>query len=196
VDAFEQDPEAEFPAVYISFPSAKDPSWQERYPGTATIEIVAPAFYEHFKQWQDQPWGKRGEAYDDFKQRLTARLLDYLYEKLPQLRGKIDYCELSTPLSTDFFCEYRQGEMYGLSHDPQRFEQDWLRPRTRIPGLYLTGQDVLSCGVGGAMFAGFTTALSALGVRQGAGLLKQFGQKARQQSEADAAADSVAAPAP
>jgi phytoene dehydrogenase-like protein len=196
VDAFEQDPEAEFPAVYISFPSAKDPSWQERYPGTATIEIVAPAFYEHFKQWQDQPWGKRGEAYDDFKQRLTARLLDYLYEKLPQLRGKIDYCELSTPLSTDFFCEYRQGEMYGLSHDPQRFEQDWLRPRTRIPGLYLTGQDVLSCGVGGAMFAGFTTALSALGVRQGAGLLKQFGQAARQQSEADAAADSVAAPAP
>ena len=86
--------------------------------------------------------------------------------------------------------------MYGLSHDPQRFDQEWLRPRTRIPGLYLTGQDVLSCGVGGAMFAGFTTALSALGVRQGAGLLKQFGQAARQQSEADAAADSVAAPAP
>ena len=66
--------------------------------------------------------------------------------------------------------------MYGLTHDPKRFEQDWLRPKTRISGLYLTGQDVLSCGVGGAMFAGFTTALSALGVREGARLLKRFGK--------------------
>jgi all-trans-retinol 13,14-reductase len=174
LEAFRQDIEAEFPAVYISFPSAKDPSWQERYPGTATIEIVAPAFFEHFEQWKDQPWGKRGEEYDALKKRLTDRLLEHLYDKLPQLRGKIDYCELSTPLSTDFFCAYRRGEMYGLTHDPQRFEQDWLRPETRIPGLYLTGQDVLSCGVGGAMFAGFVAALSVLGVREGAGLLKQF----------------------
>ena len=179
LQAFREDPDAEFPAVYISFPSAKDPSWESRYPGTATIEIVAPAFFEHFEAWKDQPWGKRGEDYDTLKQRLTDRLLEYLYDKLPQLRGKIDYCELSTPLSTDFFCSYRRGEMYGLNHDPQRFEQDWLRPKTRIPGLYLTGQDVLTCGVGGAMFAGFVSALSVLGLREGAGLAQKFGQSAR-----------------
>lgn len=175
---FRKDPRAEFPAVYISFPSAKDPSWESRYPGTATIEIVAPAFFEHFEAWKDQPWGKRGEDYDVFKEELTGRLLENLYEKLPQLRDKIDYCELSTPLSTDFFCFYRRGEMYGLTHDPQRFEQDWLRPKTRIPGLYLTGQDVISCGVGGAMFAGFASAISVLGMSQGARLLKQFGAAA------------------
>lgn len=187
LQAFREDPEAEFPAVYISFPSAKDPSWESRYPGTATIEIVAPAFFEHFAAWKDQPWGKRGEDYDALKQRLTDRLLQYLYDKLPQLRGKIDYCELSTPLSTDFFCSYRRGEMYGLNHDPQRFEQDWLRPKTRIPGLYLTGQDVLTCGVGGAMFAGFASALSALGLREGAGLAQKFGQSARDISPGEAA---------
>ena len=187
LQAFREDPEAEFPAVYISFPSAKDPSWESRYPGTATIEIVAPAFFEHFEAWKDQPWGKRGEDYDTLKQRLTDRLLEYLYDKLPQLRGKIDYCELSTPLSTDFFCSYRRGEMYGLNHDPQRFEQDWLRPKTRIPGLYLTGQDVLTCGVGGAMFAGFAAALSALGLREGAGLAQKFGQSARDISPSEPA---------
>ena len=187
LQAFREDPDAEFPAVYISFPSAKDPSWESRYPGTATIEIVAPAFFEHFEAWKDQPWGKRGEDYDTLKQRLTDRLLEYLYDKLPQLRGKIDYCELSTPLSTDFFCSYRRGEMYGLNHDPQRFEQDWLRPKTRIPGLYLTGQDVLTCGVGGAMFAGFAAALSALGLREGAGLAQKFGQSARDISPSEPA---------
>ncbi len=156
LDAFEQNIEQEFPAVYISFPSAKDPSWESRYPNTATIEIVAPAFFDSFTQWQNEPWGKRGDDYEALKEALTQRLLAHLYERLPQLRGKIDYCELSTPLSTDFFCCYSKGEMYGLAHDPQRFEQDWLQPRTPIKGLYLTGQDVLSCGVGGAMFAGFT----------------------------------------
>ena len=171
--AFAANPEAPFPAVYISFPSAKDPSWESRYPNTATIEIVAPAYFELFEKWRDEPWGKRGTAYDDMKQNFTERLLEQLYEKLPQLRGKIDYCELSTPLSTDFFCFYQRGEMYGLNHDPQRFEQDWLRPKTRIGGLYLTGQDILSCGVSSAMFAGLLTATSVLGLR-GVGLLREF----------------------
>ena len=69
--------------------------------------------------------------------------------------------------------------MYGINHDPQRFDQQWLRPKTRIDGLYLTGQDVLSCGVGGAMFAGFATAVSALG-KDSLGLLKSFGAKPQQ----------------
>jgi all-trans-retinol 13,14-reductase len=171
--AFAEDHNAPFPAVYISFPSAKDPSWEQRYPNTATIEIVAPANFATFEQWKDEPWGKRGNVYDKLKQELTERLLEVMYEKLPQLRGKIDYCELSTPLSTNFFCAYKQGEMYGLNHDPQRFDQQWLRPKTKIKGLYLTGQDVMSCGVGGAMFGGFIAAVSILGLKS-AGLLRKF----------------------
>ena len=163
--AFAADPNAPFPAVYISFPSAKDPSWEKRYPGTATIEIVAPANFDAFEKWKDEPWGRRGADYDQLKSEITERLLEQLYQKLPQLRGKIDYCELSTPLSTDFFCFYKRGEMYGLHHDPQRFDQSWLKPKTSIKGLYLTGQDILSCGVGGAMFAGFLSAIKVLGLR-------------------------------
>ena len=81
-------------------------------------------------------------------------MLKTLYEKLPGLKGKVDYYELSTTLSTDYFCRYPHGEIYGLAHDPQRFEQDWLRPKTEIPGLFLAGQDVVSCGVVGAMIGG------------------------------------------
>jgi all-trans-retinol 13,14-reductase len=38
--AFAADHEAPFPALYISFPSAKDPSREQRCPNTATIEIA------------------------------------------------------------------------------------------------------------------------------------------------------------
>ncbi|WP_295803447.1 NAD(P)/FAD-dependent oxidoreductase [uncultured Microbulbifer sp.] len=182
-ERFLQDPQAEIPLVYISFPSAKDPSFNERYPGRATIELVAPAPYEWFEQWKGETWGKRGAEYEALKQQFSERLLEHLYRHFPQLRGQVDYCELSTPLSTRHFCRYRRGEIYGLDHDPSRFEQDWLRPKTRIKGLYLTGQDIMSCGVAGAMFAGVLCAQSLLGWRRGMALLRRvFGEASEQPS--------------
>lgn len=157
--------EHDIPLTYISFPSAKDPSFSERYPGRATIEIVAAAPYEWFQAWDGTPWGKRGDDYDALKEAFSQRLLEKLFEKMPHLREHLDYYELSTPLSTAYFCRYPSGEIYGLNHDPNRFEQQWLRPKTTIPGLYLTGQDVLTCGVAGAMIAGLVTAISVGGVR-------------------------------
>lgn len=157
--------ESDIPLTYISFPSAKDPSFSERYPGCATIEIVAPGPFDWYQSWADKPWGKRGEDYEAKKDAYAQRLLEKLYQKMPHLRGKVDYYELSTPLSTDYFCRYKTGEIYGLNHTPERFEQDWLKPKTRIPGLYLTGQDVMTCGVVGAMIGGLMATLAISGVR-------------------------------
>lgn len=179
IDAFAADTSRPFPVIYISFPSAKDPSFQEKHPGRATIEIVAPAPYDQFERWKDTTWGKRGEEYEALVEDLSERMLAVLYKKFPQVKGKIDYCETSTPLSTDFFCRYSRGEIYGLDHDPERFEQDWLRPKTRVKGLYLTGQDVLSCGVVGAMIAGMLTAVNVAGLTSVPLLNEMFVQKGK-----------------
>jgi len=165
--------DAELPLVYISFPSAKDPEFLNKYPGKATIEIVSFSPWEWFSEWADKPWGKRGEDYEALKEKFSQRLLAKLYQHFPQLEGKIDYYELGTPLSTEYFCAYDQGEIYGLDHDPSRFQQEWLRPKTRIDGLMLTGQDVLTCGVVGAAMGGLLTATAASGAR-GLKLVKQF----------------------
>ena len=166
VEDFLADPDnRDIPLTYISFPSAKDPSFTERYPGRATIEIVAPGPFQWYQQWADKPWGKRGEDYEAKKDAYAQRLLKKLYEKMPHLRGKVDYYELSTPLSTDYFCRYSSGEIYGLDHTPQRFEQDWLKPKTRLPGLYLTGQDIMTCGVVGAMIGGLLTTVAVSGLK-------------------------------
>ncbi len=85
-------------------------------------------------------------------------MLESLFEQLPQLRGRVAVCEISTPLTTAHFAGYDRGELYGLEHTPARFRQGFLRPATPIPGLYLTGQDIVSCGVAGAMFGGVLTA--------------------------------------
>ena len=38
-----------------------------------------------------------------------------------------------------------------------------LRPETDVPGLYLTGQDILSCGFTGALWGGLLCAQQVLG---------------------------------
>ena len=52
--------------------------------------------------------------------------------------------------------------------------QDWLGPKTNIPGLWLTGQDVLTCGVTGAMMAGLITTMSMVGTRKMGPLFKRI----------------------
>jgi all-trans-retinol 13,14-reductase len=174
LDRFLANPHGPFPVVYLSFPSAKDPDFERRHPGRSTIEIVAPAPYEIFERWAASTWGKRGDDYEALKRSFGERLLEHLYDKLPQLRGRVDYWEVSTPLSMQHFCGYGRGELYGLDHDPERLRQGWLRPRTRIPGLWLTGQDVMSCGVAGAMMGGMASATSIAGVRRMMPVMKRI----------------------
>jgi all-trans-retinol 13,14-reductase len=89
-------------------------------------------------------------------------LLNILYKHVPEVRGKVDYAELSTPLTTRDLANYPRGELYGLAHTPERFQQKWLRPKTSVKNLYLTGQDIISAGVTGALFAGVLTTSAIL----------------------------------
>lgn len=158
VREYMQDPSKPFPVTYISFPSLKDPEWENRYPGKSTIEMITLAPYEWFERWENERWKHRGEAYEAYKEQFSKRLLQVLYNQFPQLEGKIDYYELSTPLSTKHFVNYEKGEIYGLDHSPARFRMSELRPKTPIKNLYLTGQDIVTVGIGGALMSGMLTA--------------------------------------
>lgn len=158
-----QDINSEFPVVYISFPSAKDPDWSNRYPGKSTIDIITLVPYEIFENWEGTRWMKRGENYDDLKENIAQRLLEVLYKYIPQAKGKIEHYELSSPLTTQHFVNYDKGEIYGLDHTPERFRKDFLQPKTPIKNLYLTGQDVVSAGVAAALFSGVITTSAMLG---------------------------------
>ena len=156
------DGDGPMPPVFISFPSAKDPDFIRRHPGCSTIEVVTLARWDTFARWADTRWKKRPGDYEALKDKLTRRLSEVLYRYVPQLEGKIDTCELSTPVTTRHFANYACGETYGLAHNPARFGDPLLRPRTAIPGLFLTGQDVATCGVAGALVGGALCASAIL----------------------------------
>ena len=161
---FEADPEhAPLPVTYLSFASAKDPDFERRHPGRATLEVITMAQNAWFQRWADSRWKKRGDDYEALKASFSERMLDKLYTALPQLRGRVAHHELSTPLSTRTFTGHAAGEIYGLECSRSRFEARALRPRTRVPGLFLTGADALVPGVGGAVFGGLLAASAILG---------------------------------
>jgi len=154
------------PLMFISFPSTKDPEWQKRYPGKTTMAIVTLANYEWFKQWEEERCTKRGAEYDGVKNTIGDRLVAQATRLFPQIKDHIDYVSCGSPLSNNFYIGAPRGEMYGMDHSIERFSatnQLLLRPETDVPGLYLTGQDIVSCGFTGALYGGLLTASTVLG---------------------------------
>ena len=159
-----------YPVVFISFPSAKDPSWDKDHPNSATIEVITVAEFEKHKKWEDKQWKKRGDEYESFKETISQSLLESLYKQSPKTKGHVDYYELSTPLTSRDLANYKEGELYGINHTPKRFQQKWLKPQTNIKNLYLTGQDIVTAGVSAAMMSGVITSSAILKKN----LMKQF----------------------
>jgi all-trans-retinol 13,14-reductase len=97
---------------------------------------------------------RRSEDYQELKQKMKASMLEGFLREFPHLESKIAYTDMGTAVTNDYYLGTHKGAVYGLAHTPERFAADWLRPRTPIRGLYLTGQDVLTSGVMGAAMGG------------------------------------------
>ncbi|MEP6874842.1 MAG: NAD(P)/FAD-dependent oxidoreductase [Burkholderiales bacterium] len=161
--AHRSDFDAPFSWYFISFPSTKDPLWDQHYPGRATVEMYAYTDYRHFADWADTRWMKRGDDYLARKEVIKQRLLSELFRHVPAAAGYVDEVEVSTPLSYETFAKRERGGFMGIASSPQRFEQTWLRPTTPIRGLFLTGQDVATDGVIGALVGATLCASVMLG---------------------------------
>ena len=157
------EPGTRIPAAYISFPSAKDPEWTSTHGETATVQCIGFGGFDDFAPWADAPWRRRGDDYEAVKEAFKGTMLAILGGLHARVLQHIDWAEVSTPLSTAHFANYSRGEIYALEHTPDRFELNWLKPRTFLPGLWLTGQDVVTAGIGGALMSGVVTASAILG---------------------------------
>jgi all-trans-retinol 13,14-reductase len=165
-------PGGRLPSAYISFPSAKDPAWEREHPGKSTVQLIGLGRPEDFAAFDGSKWHKRPKAYEAIKESFQEEMLERLYTLHPKTKGKVAWAEVSTPLSTAHFTGHAQGEIYGLEHTPARFKQDWLRPRTPIHGLYLTGQDICTAGVCGALFSAVLTSSAIMGRNMVSRILK------------------------
>lgn len=157
--------ESDIPLLFISFPSSKDPTWNERYPGKSNCTIVTLVNWDWFESWKDERVMKRGNDYEALKMRLGEKAWEQTLRFYPQLKDKRRYFDVGTPLTNNYYIGSPKGEIYGLDHTKSRFNLETcsqLRATTPVKGLYLTGQDISTCGFAGGLYGGLLTAASIL----------------------------------
>jgi all-trans-retinol 13,14-reductase len=134
---------------YLSFPSLKNPEARSH-----TAEIIAFVDHKEFAAFADRPWLRREADYYALKDRMAQGLLDLVETRIAGFKKLVEYVEVSTPLSMEAFTSRSQGRMYGVPAVPEKFALTWLVPKTPLQNFFLSGSDVGSLGVVGALIGG------------------------------------------
>ncbi len=97
---------------------------------------------------------QRPDNWTAFKQNIEDKLMAFFTRKFPALAPLVVYRELGTPLATASFTGHDKGGFYGVETTPRRMLSEALNTKTPVPGLFLTGQDVMTPGIAGAFWGG------------------------------------------
>ncbi|XP_022360086.1 all-trans-retinol 13,14-reductase isoform X2 [Enhydra lutris kenyoni] len=145
---------AHVPIFFIASSSAKDPTWEDRFPDRSTMIVLMPTCYEWFEEWREEAKGQRSSDYETLKNSFVEASLSVVMRLFPQLEGKVDSVAGGSPLTYQFYLAAPRGACYGADHDLDRLHPHVIasmRAQTPIPNLYLTGQDIFTCGLMGAL---------------------------------------------
>jgi all-trans-retinol 13,14-reductase len=105
----------------------------------------------------------RGEDYEAFKKMKAEKLLELVEERFPGIRKATRSYYTATPLSYRDYIGNDDGSMYGIAKDYSNPLKTFISPRTKIPNLYLTGQNLNLHGILGATMSGLVTCVAFLG---------------------------------
>lgn len=133
-----------------------------------SMTILAYMKYEEVKEWEGtfntvSAEAGRGESYDAFKKRKAEKLIDLVEKQFPGLRDSMVSYYTATPLSYRDYIGNHDGSMYGIVKDHRNPLKTFISPRTKLPNLYLTGQNLNLHGILGATMSGLVTCVAFLG---------------------------------
>jgi all-trans-retinol 13,14-reductase len=83
----------------------------------------------------------------------------------PGIRGKVDSYYTSTPLTYRDYTGTHKGSIYGMQKDYNNPMKTMVLPRTNLPNLFLTGQNINVHGVVGVTIGSILTCSSLIGLQ-------------------------------
>ena len=146
------------------------PSATSEYVDNISVMIFMPKFL--YEEWNETTLGKRDDSYNDFKQKYSERLCKKLYERFPALKENIEEIYTSTPLTYRDYTSTPDGTAYGITKDCRNPMLSHFMSRTKIPNLYLTGQNLNIHGCLGTTLSAAITCSEILGMEY---LIKKIG---------------------
>ena len=168
--------EDEFPALFISCTTIKDPaSFDGRH---HCIEVVTFIDFKAFEAF-DKGGDYHTSAYQQYKKHIAEKLLNSVEKAVPGIRSHIVTQELGTPLTNEFYVQATRGNVYGTEKNFWQTGPFAFGNKSEIEDLYLCGASILSHGVAGATYSGVQTAARILNSSMDEQLVPQPGQAVR-----------------
>lgn len=128
----------------------------------ATASILTYMDYEEVKKWEHskstvhEP-NQRDEDYIAFKQKCEQKVIEATAKIIPNFKESIAQYYSSTPLTYRDYIGDPTGAMYGIQNDCNNPVKSMMNPRTKIPNLFLTGQNINLHGILGVTISAFVT---------------------------------------
>ncbi len=136
-------------------------------PGFAeSIVVLCMMNFEDVEKWENTTLMKRGDEYLAWKKEKTQKALDCVYIRFPEMEEAIDYVDSASPLTYRDYTGTHRGSMYGIIKDCNDPIKTFLSPKTKIPNLLLSGQNINLHGMLGVVMSTFQTCAHLLDVNK------------------------------
>jgi all-trans-retinol 13,14-reductase len=132
------------------------------------VTVMTYMKFDEVKQWAHtfntvSHEESRGEAYDKFKKEKAEKLFALVEKRFPGFIDAIESYYVATPLSVRDYIGTDDGSLYGVVKDFKEPMRTFISPRTKIPNLLLTGQNLNLHGVLGVTVSAVLTCAEVLG---------------------------------
>ena len=132
------------------------------------ITVMSYMRYSEVERWAGSPNTiatpvDRDPGYLEFKHAREQQMIDVLEEHYPGLRAGIKSAHSSTPLTFRDYIGTPDGNMYGIRKDSASPLRTFLSPRTKVPNLLLTGQNLNMHGLLGVTVGSVSTCAEIVG---------------------------------
>lgn len=115
------------------------------------------------KKWENTKKAMRGDDYKAFKEEKAQKLLNLVEEKFPGIKNCIHSYYTATPLTYHHYIGSPSGSAYGIEKDYNNPYKSIILPKTKIPNLFFTGQNLNMHGALGVTIGAVLTSAEILG---------------------------------
>lgn len=119
---------------------------------------------QELKGWENTSVGERGDEYEAFKKQKAGILLHAMEKQFPGLKSRVANYYTSTPLTYRDYTGTQDGAIYGVAKDVTLGVASRVPHKTKIPNLFLTGQNINSHGMLGVLVGAIVTCGELVGV--------------------------------
>lgn len=133
------------------------------------ITLMAYMHFDEVKKWSHtfntvSEEEDRGADYEQFKIEKTEKIFDDVEKRFPGFRDCIKSYYVATPLTWRDYIGGSDGSLYGIAKDYREPMKTFISPRTKIPNLYLTGQNLNMHGILGVTVGSVVTCADIFGM--------------------------------